>query len=206
MPAEPHSIGAAAEGRADRPSDRSGSKQDGFFSVSGLPALFAAFGSIAFIGVLAGALAGLFDPVPDQRQNPKFDLSADPPLGKALPIPETDLLGRKMLPERPGRVMLVAAGPCTEYSVKGFAPERFNAAGFSRIVLIFESAPSEIRAQAGKLPDPYRVLCDENLAWHRKLNVQWTPRFYELSNDWRLSLIQRDPDSMPEEYNREEKK
>jgi len=201
--AEQSSIEAVAEGGAGSPPEPTQTRPEGFFSVSGLPAMFAAFGSIVFIGTVIAALAGFFEPGPNQGQKPKFNLSADPPLGKALPIPEQDAFGRAMRPSGPGRVMLVAAGSCTECTVKAFAPERFNTAGFSRVILVFESSPSEILSQARKLPEPYRIVCDENLAWHRRLNVVWTPRFYELSNDWRLSLIQRDPDSMPEEYKRE---
>lgn len=178
----------------------------GFFEFSGFAEMLAAFSAVLFLAMQLGDWFGVFGVMSNDERKPNFDLSSDPKVGTKVSLPSTDVYGRSLLPDREGRVMLIAAGACTDCSLDAFSSARFDHERFARVILVFESPSSQIGERARSLPETYRVVSDKDLELRKKLNVAWHPRFYELSAKLSVMSIQKTPDRVPVEYNRSRRK
>lgn len=121
----------------------------------------------------------------------------DPPKGSKIELPLHDALGRT-IQSRNGttRVLVVAAGSCSECTLNSLKPLALERRGFDLIVLIAALEPNDLPDVLTKLPACFRVVTDPHRSLATALNAAWTPRFYLADSKFRLLECQW-PGTMP---------
>ncbi|MCH8274691.1 MAG: hypothetical protein IH851_07870 [Armatimonadetes bacterium] len=134
----------------------------------------------------------------DGRTRLDYNREADPNVGDTVPLPETDVFGRPIMADGlSGNVLVVAAGSCTECSLKTLNPEAIQGDRFERVLLIYTDSAEHVRSQLKTLPGRCFAVSDPEGEAMRFLNAVWTPRFYLADPSMRLLEIQTDSTRRP---------
>ncbi|MCH8273596.1 MAG: hypothetical protein IH851_02260 [Armatimonadetes bacterium] len=127
-----------------------------------------------------------------------YDASLDPVKGSAIQLPVRDVYGRRVHEERlDGRMLIVAAGYCSDCSLKTLKPWLIASDEFARVVLVYQDSPGAISDKMRDLPENFRVVADPTGQYLRTLNPAWTPRFFLVESGGRLIDLQTDQDTIP---------